>query len=130
MQSSLSIPCLKSTRSEGTDSNFHAARIPKALVIMDKLLKATLFEVCAEKFTQEAKQHTRVYFHSDTNYPSDTFKSTDAKNELRSPKLRENFLLTRDRLKALLNFVNWIHHHIPFPTTYLPLGGKNSNPCY
>ena len=131
LESSLSIPCLKYIN--GTKSEFLTATISKALVFFtkDRLLKVTHFEVRAGKFTQEAKHHNRVFSLCDTiHYSFDTISSSDAKNEFRSPKLREIFLLLRNRLIALLNFVSRIHHHIPFPTTYLPLGGKNSNPCY
>ena len=126
LESSLSIPCFKYTQLNGTVSEFHTANIPKALVLKDRLLKTTQFRVPASRFTQEAKHLNRVFSHCVTiHYSFDTISSTDAKNEFRSQKLRQNFLLLRNRLIALLHFVNRIHHHIPFPTTYLPLGGKN-----
>lgn len=121
-ESSLSIPCLKYIRSVGTVSEFHMT-IANALVLKDRLLKATQFRVPASRFTQEAKHHNRVFSHCVTILYS--FDTTDAKKEFRSQKLRENFLLLRNRLIALFHLVNRIHHHIPFPTTYLPLGGKN-----
>lgn len=133
LESNLSIPCLRYIRSNGTKSEFHTITIPNALVFFakDKLLKATQFEVSACKFTQEAKHHNRVFSHCDSiHYSFDTISLRDIKNEFRSRKLRENFLSFRNRTIALLKFVNRIHRHIPFPTTYLPLGGKYSNPYY